>query len=283
MISDSPLSVCRTCETLDVSKSAYYEWKQRTPRPNKDKNVLLEIRNIAMEFSRYGYRRITKELHRRGVLANHKRVYRIMGEHALLVKRKRFTPKTTQSNHSLPRYDDLVKGTVVNMPNQVWVTDITYIHVKNEFVYLALIMDLYSRKIVGWELSRDVDTQLTLSALKRAVVLRGKENVKGCIHHSDHGVQYLAKAYMSQLHKLEMLPSMGEVGNSYDNAFAESLNKTIKNEEVWINEYETFEQAYEQIGTFIEQIYNERRLHSSIGYVPPNEFEQQQLKTEEVS
>lgn len=276
MITQSSLPVRIACATLDVSKSAYYETKNKEPAVDRDEAILGKIRLIASDFSRYGYRRMTKELQRCDIAVNHKRVHRIMKEHSLLVKRKRFTPITTQSNHNLPRYDNLIKEKVIVKSNEVWVSDITYIPVQNEFTYLALIMDLFSRKIVGWDLSRNVDTTLTLTALNMAVRLRGKNNVNGCIHHSDHGVQYLSGAYMDKLHELGMLPSMGEVGNSYDNAHAESLNKTIKWEEVWINEYKTFEQAYEAIAEFIKK-YNEKRLHSSIGYVPPNEFEQQKL------
>jgi len=267
MISNSSLNVRDACATLEVSKSSFYRWKNNVLTPDKNEPVLAEIRLIATEFSRYGYRRVTKELHRRDVIVNHKKVYRLMKKHYLLVKRKRYTPRTTQSNHNLQRYDNLIKGQIMTTPNQAWVSDITYVHLNDEFVYLALIMDLYSRKIVGWDLSRDVDTDLTLTALNNAVRIRGLENIKGCIHHSDHGVQYLSDAYMDKLNELEMLPSMGEVGNSYDNAHAESLNKTIKNEEVWINEYETFEEVYENIAKFIK-IYNDKRLHSSIGYLP---------------
>lgn len=282
MISTSSLNVRSACATLEVSRGSFYNWKNCKPTPDKDESVLVEIRKIAAEFSRYGYRRVAKELHRREAIINHKRVYRLMKKHSLLVKRKRFTPKTTQSNHNLQRYKNLTKEAVITHPNQVWVSDITYIHLRDEFVYLALIMDLYSRKIVGWDLSRNVDTELTLTALNKAVRDRGMQNVKKCVHHSDHGVQYLSAAYMERLKELEMLPSMGEVGNSYDNAHAESLNKTIKNEEVWINEYETFEQTYEAIKQFV-QIYNEKRLHSSIGYVPPDEFEQQRINMRIVS
>lgn len=272
MITNSTLPVRVACSTLEVSKSAYYETHAKEPTEDKDRVILDRIRIIASDFSRYGYRRITKELKRNNLVVNHKRVHRIMKEHSLLVKRKRFTPITTQSNHSLPRYDNLIKGKVIVKPNEVWVSDITYIPMQNEFVYLALIMDLYSRKVVGWDLSRDVDTTLTLTALNNTVRLRGKDNIKGCIHHSDHGMQYLSGAYMDKLHELGILPSMGKVGNSYDNAHAESLNKTIKWEEVWINEYKTFEQAYEGIAEFIKK-YNAKRLHSAIGYVPPDEFE----------
>lgn len=282
MISNSSLDVRSTCATLKVSRSSFYEWKNQKPAVDKDEAVLTEIRTIAAEFSRYGYRRVAKELQRRNLIVNHKRVHRLMRQHSLLVKRKRFTPKTTQSNHNLPRYENLAKKAVVTAPNIVWVSDITYVHLRNEFVYLALIMDLFSRKIVGWDLSRNVDTNLTLTALNKAVMLRGINEVRGCIHHSDHGVQYLSAAYVDRLRELKMLPSMGEVGNSYDNAHAESLNKTIKNEEVWINEYETFEDAYLGIQQFV-QIYNEKRLHSSIGYVPPNEFEQQKINMRLVS
>lgn len=282
MITNSSLNVRSACATLEVSRDSFYRWINKKPTLDRDEGILTEIREIAAEFSRYGYRRVTKELQRRKVMVNHKRVHRLMKGHSLLVKRKRFTPKTTQSNHDLPRYENLAKEAIITAPNQVWVSDITYIDLKDEFLYLALIMDLYSRKIVGWDLSRNVDTDLTLTALNNAVRLRGMKSVKGCIHHSDHGVQYLSGAYMDKLKELEMLPSMGEVGNSYDNAHAESLNKTIKNEEVWINEYETFEQAYMGIKLFV-QMYNEKRLHSSIGYVPPNEFEQQQINIRLVS
>ena len=279
MITRSSFPVRTTCSVLEVSTSAYYQWKNKSPSADVDAPVLAAIREIAQEFSRYGYKRMTKELHRRGFAVNHKRVYRLMKENALLVKRKRSGPQTTNSKHSLPRYANHAKEKVTTGTNQVWVADITYIHLREEFVYLALIMDRHSRTIVGWDLSRNVDADLTLTALRNAVKVRG--DVRGCIHHSDHGVQYLCKAYIQALQELGMMPSMGEIGNSYDNAHAESLNKTIKNEEVWINEYETFEQAFEAIANFVKK-YNERRLHSSIGYMPPMEFEQQ-LNMEEVS
>lgn len=282
MIFNSSIPVNHSCKAFGVSKSAFYQWTNKEHVENADAPVLVKIRSIANEFSRYGYRRITKELHRRNFVVNHKRVHRLMKQNRLLVKRKRTTPKTTNSNHSLKRYPNLAEITVETDVNQVWVADITYVRVADYFAYLALIMDRHSRKIIGWELSRNVDAQLTLSALKMAVESRGKENVKDCIHHSDHGAQYLCGTYIQTLKELGMRPSMGEVGNSYDNAHAESLNKTIKNEEVWINEYETFKEAYESIARFIKT-YNKRRLHSSIGYLPPDEFEQQKLNMGEVS
>jgi transposase InsO family protein len=280
MIKKSSLPNAKACKVFGVSRSALYK-KCNLTQQKDDSKLLTVMQNICVEFSKYGYRRVTKELQRRSFVINHKKVRRLMKWHNLLVKRKRFNPKTTDSSHKLPRYPNLLPDLEITQTNQVWVTDITYVKVQDYFLYLALVMDLYSRKIVGWDLSRDVNTELTLTALKKAVQLRGIKNVKGCIHHSDHGVQYLAYVYTNQLKELGMLPSMGEVGNSYDNAFAESLNKTIKNEEVWINEYDGFDEAYENIARFIKK-YNERRLHSSIGYMPPNEFEQETLNKAEV-
>jgi len=277
MISDSPLSKADACRILEMSRSGFY--KKPHPTEKDESELLAAIQQICFEFPRYGYRRVTKQLHRQETLVNHKKVRALMKAHNLLVKRKRTKPKTTDSKHSLPRYPNLIEDLEVTRTNQVWVSDITYVICGNVFLYLALIMDLFSRKIVGWELSRNVDTELTLAALNKAALSRG--NVGGCILHSDHGSQYLAGAYVHRLTELGMLPSMGAVGNSYDNAFAESLNKTIKNEEVWLNEYTTFEQAYKCIEKFVK-MYNEKRLHSSIGYVPPNEYEQQQLNTAKV-
>ena len=279
MIAQSLLPKENACTVLEVSRSGFYKQKKLNPSCSDETELHAAIQQICGEFVKYGYRRVTKELHRRGFEVNHKKIRRLMKEKHLFVKRKKRMPKMTDSNHSFQRYPNLVENLEVTRVNQVWVTDITYVVCGKIFLYLALIMDLFSRKIVGWELSRNVDTELALAALNKAVKSRG--NVKECIHHSDHGSQYLAGAYMARLRELGMLPSMGEVGNSYDNAFAESLNKTIKNEEVWINEYETFEQAYEGIAIFAKK-YNEKRLHSSIGYVPPNEFEQQQLNRAKV-
>jgi len=276
MIQKSSLPVSKASQVLEVTPRAYNKWLNREEFMDPNQKIRKEIHNITLEFPKYGYRRVTHTLKRKGEEVNHKRILRLMREEKLLVKRKKSTPKTTQSNHNLPRCKNLAKETVVTAPNQVWVSDITYISLEGGFVYLALIMDLFSRMIVGWDLSRDVDTNLTLNALNKAVKLRGIRKVKGCIHHSDHGVQYLSGVYTKRLSKLGMLPSMGEIGNSYDNAHAESLNKTIKNEEVWINEYQTLEELYYNIKEFIEK-YNKKRLHSSIGYKPPIEFEKEQI------
>jgi transposase InsO family protein len=278
MIAQSKLSIKQACTTLSVSTSGYYDWKSKPAVTNLDEMALRsEIHSIALEFTKYGYRRITKELHRRKIVVNTKRIRRIMREDNLLVVRKKFHPITTQSNHKFPKHPNLAKDFTPTGVNQLWVADITYIRLQYEFIYLAVIIDLYSRRCIGWELSRDVTTQLTLNALNKAVTLRGIENVKGCVHHSDHGVQYASYAYTERLEELGMKPSMGDVGNSYDNAFAESFIKTLKYEEVLMNEYNTFNEAHQNIKRFIEEVYNKKRLHSSIGYVPPNEFEKPEV------
>lgn len=277
MISQSELPHVTACNALSLSRPTYYRWKKQPNPPDRTINIRPVMQDIALEFPKYGYRRMTWELRRRGMRINHKCVLRIMREDNLLVVRKRFHPITTQSNHKFPKHPNLAKGFIPTGMNQLFVADITYIRLLYEFVYLAVIIDLYSRRCIGWELSRDVSTQLTLNALNKAVTLRGRENVQGCIHHSDHGVQYASYAYVERLEELGMKPSMGDVGNSYDNAFAESFIKTLKYEEVLMNEYNTFNEAHQNIQRFIEEVYNKKRLHSSIGYKPPIEFEQEVL------
>ncbi len=266
------LSIITACKAIGVSDRGFRKWKRRIPTPENPK-LLNDIHQIKEKHFLYGYRRVTHALRREGHTINHKKVLRLMKKERLTVVKKRFKPKTTQSNHKLKRYPNLLENFHPTAVSQAIVSDITYIYIGNKFAYLALIMDLYSRRIVGWELSWDMDAGLTLSALNRAVTLRGAKNIKGSIHHSDHGVQYLCDAYITKLKELGMLPSMGEVGNSYDNAFAESLNKTVKYEEVYPNEYETFEEAYKGIEKYVE-VYNEDRLHSKIGYKPPIELEE---------
>lgn len=231
------------------------------------------MHEIASEFSTYGYRRITKELQRRYKEINHKKVLRLMREEALVVRKKKYKPITTNSNHGMVKCPNLIRDLKLRSMNRVWVSDITYIGLQGEFVYLAVIMDLFSRRCIGWALSRNADSELTLRALNMAVALRGEENIGGCIHHSDQGVQYAAAAYTDRLKRIGMRPSMGEKGNSYENSHAESFIKTIKSEEVNMNEYETIEDVYCNIERFIEELYNNKRLHSSIGYKPPVEFE----------
>ena len=273
MIEATSLPKEKACEALEVSKQAFYKWKKMEPIVNSDGNILEEMQHIALEFTKYGYRRMTKQLHRQGQQVNHKKVYRIMKENNLLVRRKKFRPITTQSGHGLQVYPNLAKDLAVTKLNQLWVSDITYIYLPLGFAYLAAILDIFSRKCVGWCLGINIDAQLTLDALNMAIVSRQHLGFSGMIHHSDRGVQYASQAYTDRLKEFGIVISMSGKGNAYDNAFAESFMKTLKVEEVYIKEYETFEEAYANIRHFIELVYNEKRLHSSIGYVPPVEFE----------
>ena len=277
MIETTHLPVEKACMAFDVSKQAFYKWKKLEPQPNDDCKTLELMQRIALEFTKYGYRRMTKQLHRQGQQVNHKKVYRIMKENNLLVRRKKFRPITTQSGHGLEIYPNLAKDLVVIKLNQLWVSDITYIYLPLGFAYLAAILDIFSRKCIGWCLGINIDTQLALDALNMAVAARQHLGLFGTIHHSDRGVQYASYVYTDRLNELGILISMSGKGNAYDNAFAESFMKTLKIEEVYINEYRTFEEAYANIKHFIELVYNEKRLHSSIGYVPPVEFETEVL------
>ena len=277
MISNTDITIGNSCSLLEVSRSSYYSWQLRSSLPKVKDETIEQIKEICTDFSKYGYRRVTKQLHRDGKIINTKKVRRIMKEEKLVVRKKRYKPITTQSNHSLQTYPNLAKNFTPTGMNQLWVADITYIRLQYEFVYLAAITDVFSRRSVGWALSRNIDTQLALSALNKAIQLRGKENVIGCIHHSDQGVQYAAMAYVEKLREHDMLASMSRKGNCYDNAFAETFFKTLKYEEVLMNEYQTFDDAYQNIKRFIEEVYNKKRLHSSIGYVPPEEFENKML------
>jgi len=284
MTGDSFISVRSACSLLGVSQSGYYDWKAR---PETDVNLNLEemelkneIQNIAVEYPRYGYRRVTEELHRRNHEVNSKKVRRLMKEDNLLCVRRTFKPVTTNSNHNHKVYPNLARDMTVTGINQLWVADITYIQLLNEFIYLAVIMDVFSKRCVGWELGRNVDTILTLGALQKALDLRADMDLTGLIHHSDQGVQYTSKDYVECLKEHGITISMSRKGNPYDNAFAESFIKTLKYEEVYLSEYRTFGEAYENIEQFIEIVYNQKRLHSSIGYRPPMEFEEAQpLKT----
>lgn len=277
MIASSKLAIKKACSAFLISNPTYYRWKKQNNIIDPDRKLRQIMHEIASEFPKYGYRRMTKELQRRELGINHKKVLRLMREEKLLVKKKRRKPITTQSNHGLQKYPNLIKNLTLTGLNQVWVSDITFIHLLCEFVYLAIIMDMFSRRCIGWALSRNPDSELTLRALNMAIALRGEANVAGCIHHSDQGVQYAAKAYVGRLGQAGMKPSMGEKGNSYENAHAESFIKTIKIEEVYMNEYETMEDVYCNIKQFIEKVYNKKRLHSSIGYKPPMEFEAEVL------
>ena len=276
--SHPPLSISSACSCLGINRSDYYRWETLSKRqPVVDPfeiKLKNEIQSIALEFPKYGYRRVTFELHRRDFHVNFKHVLRLMREDNLLCVRRSFRPVTTNSNHPHKIYPNLAKDMNVTGLNLLWVADITYIRLLHEFIYLAVIIDVFSRKCIGWELGRDIDTQLTLNALHRALKNRYNHDLSNLIHHSDQGVQYASHDYIDCLKEHKISVSMSRKGNPYDNAFAESFIKTLKYEEVYLTEYRFFEEAYENIEHFIERVYNEKRLHSSIGYLPPKEFEE---------
>ena len=255
---------------MGLTRSTYY-YQPNSQRRMEEAELLKRIEAIAEEFPRYGYRRITKQLHREGVKVNHKRVLRIMRENKLLCKRKKKWIRTTESRHAFKVYPNLVKDLVVSRINQVWVADITYIHLVKEYLYLAALLDYYSRKAIGYCLSQNINTQLTLDALTMAIERRKPE--AGVIHHSDQGVQYASHEYVHLLKSQGFRISMAAKGNPFENAVIESFFKTLKHEEVYLWEYRTREDARKRIGPFIELVYNRKRLHSSLGYRPPEEFE----------
>jgi transposase InsO family protein len=266
---------------LNLSLSSYYyKSKEQVLSEAKKENDLLDhIERIALEFPRYGYRRITHQLEREGITVNHKRVLRLMRESSLLVVAKRKWVKTTDSNHRYPIYPNLVKDFILTGINQIWVVDITYIRILLGFVYLAVILDAFSRKALGYCISKSLDTELALSALRMAIQRRIPQ--RGVIHHSDQGVQYASGDYTDELLKHGFKISMSRKGNPYDNAKAESFMKTLKQEEVYLWDYSTFEDTQKRIPYFIDAVYNQKRLHSSLDYLPPNEFEAKLLEKEQ--
>jgi len=273
------LSIRQLCALLEVSRSWVYARPHALTQAERDVALRDAIEQIVLEFPGYGYRRVTAELHRQQWTVNHKRVLRIMRQEALLCHLKRSWIATTDSRHGLPIYPNLLAGLAVEQPNQAWVADITYIRLPTTFVYLACILDAWSRRCVGWQLSHTIDTQLTLTALNQAITVR--QPAAGLIHHSDRGVQYASTTYVARLNSIGAQISMSAKGNPYDNAKAESFFKTLKREEVYLNQYETFADAEGQIGRFIDDVYNQKRLHSSLGYLPPVEYESLYNATEE--
>jgi transposase InsO family protein len=267
---ETELSLRQMCDLAWVSRASFYRFPT-AGRREEAMGLRDAMQRIALEFPSYGWPRVTKELQRRGWAVNHKRVYRLMREDNLLCLRKRKFVVTTDSNHPFPVYPNLAAGVKLTNVNQLWVADITYIRLLLEFVYLAVILDAFSRRGVGWALGRSLETELTLRALRMA--LERRRPAAGLVHHSDRGVQYAAKDYIDVLKKHSIEISMSRRGNPFDNAICESFMKTLKYEQVYREDYRVFEEAEAGIEYFIDDVYNEKRLHSALGFLPPAEFE----------
>jgi putative transposase len=258
--------VTRLCEVLNYPRSQVYYAPTVAP---EEADLKRRIQELAGQYPTYGYRRITQELKRLGEPINHKRVAGLMRQMELMGTPPRKRKRTTDSRHDFHRYPNRVLNLTIDHPDHVWVGDITYIRLQQEFIYLAVLMDVFTRSIRGWHLSRTIDQQLTLTALRKAL-----EN--GCprIHHSDQGVQYAAHDYVALLDHHQVQISMAEVGQAWQNGYAERLMRTIKEEEVDLSEYRNFTEAYQHLEQFLEQVYMKKRIHSSLGYLTPREFEQ---------
>lgn len=238
----------------------------------KDMQRRVQIQSVALEMRSYGYRPITKELYRRGVIINSKVVLRLLREDNLLCLRRRAFVATTDSKHRFTVYPNLARDLVLTDINQLWVADITYIRLPRAFIYLAAVLDAYSRRCIGWALARSIDTRLPLAALKMALQTR-RFRPGQLMHHSDQGVQYACYDYVQVLQQHQIVISMSRPGTPYDNAKAERFMRTLKYEEVYLNDYETFAEVLTSMEHFVEAVYNHKRLHSAIGYLPPAEFE----------
>ncbi|HZO51618.1 MAG TPA: IS3 family transposase [Bryobacteraceae bacterium] len=260
------------CQMTGLSRAGYYRWRVPPLILPVEMELRDQMQQVALESPAYGYRRITAELQRRGFEINHKRVLRLMREDNLLCLRRRSFVVTTDSNHNLRIYPNLAKDITPTIINRLWVADITYIRLRREFIYLAVVLDAFSRRVVGWALGRTLEADLAIAALRMALDERMPS--PSLVHHSDRGVQYASTQYTALLKEHQASISMSRRGNPYDNAACESFMKTLKYEEVYRNEYRDMEDALASIAQFIEQVYNQTRLHSALGYLPPAEFEQ---------
>ena len=271
MKAGSALTVERMVELGRVSRSGFYRFDDAGPHPDHDMDLRDAIQKIALEWRSYGRPRITKELRRRGWRVNPKRVYRLMREDNLLCVRRRKFIVTTDSNHTRKVYPNLARNMILTGTDQLWRADITYIRLRDEFVFLAVILDAYSRRVIGWALDRTMEDSLTLTALRMALSRRAVG--AGLVHHSDRGSQYASTDYTDLLKASDIEISMSRKGNPWDNAACESFMKTLKYEEVLRNEYRDLAEARSSIREFLEKVYNQQRLHSALGYLPPAEFE----------
>jgi transposase InsO family protein len=269
----TPIPVERLCALGQVSRAGFYRWQQAAPSAiDPDLDLRDEMQQIAVEFPYYGWRRMQKELKDRGWVVNHKRVRRMMREDNLLCLRRRKFVLTTDSHHDRPVYPNLAGEMKVTGLNQLWVADITYIRLELEFVYLAVVLDAFSRRVIGWALDRSLEAELAVAALRMA--LRERQPTTALVHHSDRGVQYACSDYTDLLKEHQVRISMSRKGNPYDNATCESFMKTLKYDEVHRQEYRGLNEARSSIERFLEKVYNQKRLHSALGYCSPVKFEQ---------
>jgi len=269
----STLSVERMCRTAGVSRASFYRWLEPCLPAQAEMELRASIQAVVLEHRRrYGYRRVTAELRRRGMIVNHKRVARLMQEDNLLAMQPRAWASTTASGHELEVYLNLASRMKLTAINQLWVADITYIRLATEFVYLAVVLDGFSRKVVGWALGRSLAASLAVTALEQAIAQR--QPLPGLVHHSDRGLQYASQEYVQVLRRHGMVPSMSRPANPYDNAFCESFLRTLKREEIEAGIYRDLEDLRDHLEQFIERYYNRCRLHSALGYRTPEEFEQ---------
>jgi transposase InsO family protein len=275
LLPQGELTIARTCALADVSRAGYYRhWAACAPR-QEETCVRDAVQRVALENKFYGYRRVAMTLRRAGLIVNHKRVLRLMREDNLLCLRKRsFAPATTDSKHYWHVVPNLARGMQLTGLDQLWVADITYIRLQEEFAFLAVVLDAFSRRVIGWALEKHLQAILAMAALAMAIETRCPQP-GSLIHHSDRGVQYACNDYTALLQAHDIQPSMSRIGNPYDNAKAESFMKTLKYEQVDGTKYRDVDQARRSIGSFIEDVYNRHRLHSALGYRPPAEFETQ--------